>query len=126
MLPGRRPFFLSFVSDGPFLSARQRKDELEQRMSALQESRRELMVQLEGLMKLLKVRACSGAPPAASCLVHLPPQGSSASPVTSNRRRRKACCCCLVPVSRYTSTAAVEFRVTVTYISVKPDCERRS
>ncbi|XP_043414524.1 dystrobrevin alpha isoform X19 [Prionailurus bengalensis] len=34
---------------------RQRKDELEQRMSALQESRRELMVQLEGLMKLLKV-----------------------------------------------------------------------
>ncbi|XP_010707181.1 dystrobrevin alpha-like [Meleagris gallopavo] len=37
---------------------RQRKDELEQRMSALQESRRELMVQLEGLMKLLKVRNC--------------------------------------------------------------------
>lgn len=34
---------------------RQRKDELEQRMSSLQESRRELMVQLEGLMKLLKV-----------------------------------------------------------------------
>ncbi|XP_062406734.1 dystrobrevin, beta a isoform X2 [Sardina pilchardus] len=33
---------------------RQRKDELEHRMSALQESRRELMVQLEGLMKLLK------------------------------------------------------------------------
>ncbi|XP_015803097.1 dystrobrevin beta isoform X1 [Nothobranchius furzeri] len=33
---------------------RQRKDELEQRMSCLQESRRELMVQLEGLMKLLK------------------------------------------------------------------------
>ncbi|XP_048384999.1 dystrobrevin alpha isoform X16 [Stegostoma tigrinum] len=33
---------------------RQRKDELEQRMSALQENRRELMVQLEGLMKLLK------------------------------------------------------------------------
>ncbi|XP_064241538.1 dystrobrevin alpha isoform X9 [Passer domesticus] len=39
---------------------RQRKDELEQRMSALQESRRELMVQLEGLMKLLKTQgACS-------------------------------------------------------------------
>lgn len=35
--------------------ARQRKDELEQRMSALQESRRELMVQLEQLMMLLKV-----------------------------------------------------------------------
>lgn len=33
---------------------RQRKDELELRMSALQESRRELMVQLEGLMNLLK------------------------------------------------------------------------
>ncbi|XP_072263413.1 dystrobrevin beta isoform X4 [Pyxicephalus adspersus] len=38
---------------------RQRKDELEQRMSALQESRRELMVQLEGLMKLLKAQASS-------------------------------------------------------------------
>lgn len=34
---------------------RHRKDELEKRMSALQESRRELMVQLEGLMRLLKV-----------------------------------------------------------------------
>ncbi|XP_071655247.1 dystrobrevin alpha-like isoform X8 [Patagioenas fasciata] len=33
---------------------RPRKEELEQRMSALQESPRELMVQLEGLMKLLK------------------------------------------------------------------------
>ncbi|KAM9791182.1 dystrobrevin alpha isoform 6-T6 [Syngnathus typhle] len=33
---------------------RQRKDELEQRMSSLQESRRELMVQLEQLMMLLK------------------------------------------------------------------------
>lgn len=33
---------------------RQRKDELEMRMSTLQETRRELMVQLEGLMKLLK------------------------------------------------------------------------
>lgn len=90
MLPGLRPFFLSFVSDGPFLLARQRKDELEQRMSALQESRRELMVQLEGLMKLLKVRACSRAPPAPTCLVHPPPQCSSASPVMSNRRRREA------------------------------------
>uniref|UniRef100_A0A8C3GC45 Dystrobrevin n=1 Tax=Cyclopterus lumpus TaxID=8103 RepID=A0A8C3GC45_CYCLU len=36
---------------------RQRKDELEQRMSALQESRRELMVQLEQLMMLLKTQA---------------------------------------------------------------------
>lgn len=37
------------------LRCRHRKDELERRMSALQESRRELMVQLEGLMRLLKV-----------------------------------------------------------------------
>uniref|UniRef100_A0A8C1YSE5 Dystrobrevin n=1 Tax=Cyprinus carpio TaxID=7962 RepID=A0A8C1YSE5_CYPCA len=36
---------------------RQRKEELEQRMSALQESRRELMVQLEQLMLLLKLRS---------------------------------------------------------------------
>ena len=43
-------------SDCICLFLRQQKDELEQRMSALQESRRELMVQLEGLMKLLKVR----------------------------------------------------------------------
>ncbi|XP_071403750.1 dystrobrevin beta isoform X3 [Pithys albifrons albifrons] len=42
---------------------RQRKDELEQRMSALQESRRELMVQLEGLMKLLKAQAAGSAQP---------------------------------------------------------------
>ncbi|KAI4904327.1 hypothetical protein NFI96_023700 [Prochilodus magdalenae] len=49
---------------------RQRKDELEQRMSALQESRRELMVQLEGLMKLLKAQAA--ASPQTS-----PGQGSS-------------------------------------------------
>ncbi|XP_035284574.1 dystrobrevin alpha isoform X16 [Anguilla anguilla] len=40
---------------------RQRKDELEQRMSALQESRRELMVQLEGLMRLLKTQG-AGSP----------------------------------------------------------------
>lgn len=58
--PPRRVPSLSFpscTSDRLFLMDRQRKDELEQRMSALQESRRELMVQLEGLMKLLKVRA---------------------------------------------------------------------
>lgn len=34
---------------------RQRKEELESRMAALQESRKDLMVQLENLMKLLKV-----------------------------------------------------------------------
>uniref|UniRef100_A0A8B9LIN7 Dystrobrevin n=1 Tax=Astyanax mexicanus TaxID=7994 RepID=A0A8B9LIN7_ASTMX len=39
---------------------RHRKDELEKRMSALQESRRELMVQLEGLMRLLKTVKQSG------------------------------------------------------------------
>ena len=38
---------------------RQRRDELEARMQALQDSRRELMVQLEGLMKLLKVGVCN-------------------------------------------------------------------
>ncbi|CAJ1078384.1 dystrobrevin beta-like isoform X6 [Xyrichtys novacula] len=72
---------------------RQRKDELEQRMSSLQESRRELMVQLEGLMKLLKAQAAgsSHASPsrpspstvrtvgAASPQVHMyPPQDSLA------------------------------------------------
>ncbi|XP_063722761.1 dystrobrevin beta-like isoform X3 [Symsagittifera roscoffensis] len=35
-------------------SLRQRKEELEQRMGCLQESRRELMVQLESLMKMLR------------------------------------------------------------------------
>ncbi|XP_057713740.1 dystrobrevin alpha isoform X6 [Corythoichthys intestinalis] len=40
---------------------RQRKDELEQRMSSLQESRRELMVQLEQLMMLLKTQG-TGSP----------------------------------------------------------------
>ena len=34
---------------------RQRRDELELRMAALQDSRKELMIQLEGLMKLLRV-----------------------------------------------------------------------
>lgn len=75
-------YLQNFISDGLFLPDRQRKDELEQRMSALQESRRELMVQLEGLMKLLKVRAgaCSRPPPAARCRVTHPPQGSPGLP----------------------------------------------
>ena len=34
---------------------RQKKDELELRMSSLQETRKELMSQLEGLMSILKV-----------------------------------------------------------------------
>ena len=37
---------------------RQRKDELENRMQALQESRKDLVMQLESLMKLLKVQYC--------------------------------------------------------------------
>ncbi|TNN64946.1 Dystrobrevin alpha [Liparis tanakae] len=41
---------------------RHRKDELEQRMSTLQESRRELMVQLEQLMMLLKTQAPGSSP----------------------------------------------------------------
>ncbi|XP_065114701.1 dystrobrevin alpha isoform X3 [Paramisgurnus dabryanus] len=41
---------------------RQRKEELEQRMSALQESRRELMVQLEQLMMLLKTQGTGSSP----------------------------------------------------------------
>ncbi|XP_037988011.1 dystrobrevin beta isoform X2 [Motacilla alba alba] len=56
---------------------RQRKDELEQRMSALQESRRELMVQLEGLMKLLKEeeqkQAVRGGTSAMTCWWQLTP-----------------------------------------------------
>lgn len=45
---------------------RQRRDELEGRMSALQESRRELMVQLEGLMKLLKSQGSPRSTPNSS------------------------------------------------------------
>lgn len=35
---------------------RMRKDELETHLTTLQDSRRQLMIQLEGLMKMLKVR----------------------------------------------------------------------
>ncbi|XP_047677138.1 dystrobrevin, beta b isoform X5 [Tachysurus fulvidraco] len=61
---------------------RHRKDELEKRMSALQESRRELMVQLEGLMRLLK--APTGGSPhsspshSASCTMPMPIRSTSA------------------------------------------------
>lgn len=61
----------SLLTERLNVSYRQRKDELEQRMSSLQESRRELMVQLEGLMKLLKVMAAARAgsvPPTAACV----------------------------------------------------------
>ena len=55
---------------------RQRKDELEGRMTTLQESRRELMVQLEGLMKLLKNQStCS-------------PRASSGYATASGRHQR--------------------------------------
>ncbi|XP_025069915.1 dystrobrevin beta isoform X5 [Alligator sinensis] len=58
---------------------RQRKDELEQRMSALQESRRELMVQLEGLMKLLKEEEQKQAAQAAGSPHSSPTHGASRS-----------------------------------------------
>lgn len=45
---------------------RQRKDDLELRMSALQENRRELMVQLESLMKLLKTHGSPRSSPSQS------------------------------------------------------------
>uniref|UniRef100_A0A665WKW1 Dystrobrevin n=1 Tax=Echeneis naucrates TaxID=173247 RepID=A0A665WKW1_ECHNA len=61
---------------------RQRKDELEQRMSSLQESRRELMVQLEGLMKLLKDEEQRQAAQAAGSS-HASPSRPSPSPVRS-------------------------------------------
>ncbi|XP_053489357.1 dystrobrevin, beta b isoform X5 [Ictalurus furcatus] len=61
---------------------RHRKDELEKRMSALQESRRELMVQLEGLMRLLKAQT-GGSPHSspshsASCTMPMPIRSTSA------------------------------------------------
>nr|XP_036852306.1 dystrobrevin alpha isoform X7 [Manis javanica] len=67
---------------------RQRKDELEQRMSALQESRRELMVQLEGLMKLLKTQG-AGSPRSSpshtiSRPIPMPVRSSSASSTPSH------------------------------------------
>ncbi|XP_054035789.1 dystrobrevin beta isoform X2 [Dryobates pubescens] len=62
---------------------RQRKDELEQRMSALQESRRELMVQLEGLMKLLKEEEQKQAVQAAGSAHSSPTHGAMPMPVRS-------------------------------------------
>uniref|UniRef100_A0A3Q2NNZ5 Dystrobrevin, beta b n=1 Tax=Fundulus heteroclitus TaxID=8078 RepID=A0A3Q2NNZ5_FUNHE len=61
---------------------RHRKDELERRMSALQESRRELMVQLEGLMRLLKSQS-GGSPHSspshgAGCSMPMPIRSTSA------------------------------------------------
>uniref|UniRef100_A0AAY4DS31 Dystrobrevin n=1 Tax=Denticeps clupeoides TaxID=299321 RepID=A0AAY4DS31_9TELE len=63
---------------------RQRKDELEQRMSSLQESRRELMVQLEQLMLLLKTQGPAAQPRTSpshtvSRPIPMPTQASSAS-----------------------------------------------
>ncbi|XP_028970413.2 dystrobrevin, beta a isoform X4 [Esox lucius] len=59
---------------------RQRKDELEQRMSTLQESRRELMVQLEGLMKLLKAQAAGSAQSSPSRPITAPGRSAGPSP----------------------------------------------
>ncbi|XP_018606418.1 dystrobrevin alpha isoform X4 [Scleropages formosus] len=62
---------------------RQRKDELEQRMSALQESRRELMVQLEGLMKLLKTQGTGSS--------HSSPSHTISRPIPMPIRSASAC-----------------------------------
>lgn len=53
-------FYSGFSEDNPALMSelralRNRKHELEAHLTTLQDSRRQLMVQLEGLMKLLKV-----------------------------------------------------------------------
>ncbi|XP_032877339.1 dystrobrevin beta isoform X16 [Amblyraja radiata] len=69
---------------------RQRKDELEQRMSALQESRRELMVQLEGLMKLLKDEEQKQAAQAAGSPRSSPSHGAS-RPMPMPVRSTSAC-----------------------------------
>ncbi|CAH2005815.1 unnamed protein product [Acanthoscelides obtectus] len=50
-------------TDNPVLmnelrALRMRKDELETHLTTLQDSRRQLMMQLEGLMKMLKVGIC--------------------------------------------------------------------
>ncbi|ELU02511.1 hypothetical protein CAPTEDRAFT_221719 [Capitella teleta] len=58
---------------------RQRRDELEGRMAALQESRRELMVQLEGLMKLLKSHNSPQSTPNSSPRSRNPGSPQSAS-----------------------------------------------
>uniref|UniRef100_H9GK86 Uncharacterized protein n=1 Tax=Anolis carolinensis TaxID=28377 RepID=H9GK86_ANOCA len=114
---------------------RQRKDELEQRMSALQESRRELMVQLEGLMKLLKVRPtkCSPTPidptsPALTCWSgrqvcplsvpeaqgssHFLSEGPVHGPSDCDEIVQNEDCCCCVPSSRFRlrSTLSLKFR----------------
>ncbi|XP_043531935.1 dystrobrevin, beta a isoform X6 [Chiloscyllium plagiosum] len=69
---------------------RQRKDELEQRMSALQESRRELMVQLEGLMKLLKDEEQKQAAQAAGS-PHSSPSHSASRSMPMPVRSTSAC-----------------------------------
>lgn len=88
--------FSSALMEGWSVCCRQRKDELEQRMSSLQESRRELMVQLEGLMKLLKVtitqKTCS-----AQCvaLTHAGGEGFPPSRLLypcSNKPHSPLCC----------------------------------
>ncbi|PIK37991.1 putative dystrobrevin beta isoform X2 [Apostichopus japonicus] len=63
------PFFKPSEKSHPLAELRllrQRKDDLELRMSALQENRRELMVQLESLMKLLKTHGSPRSSPGQS------------------------------------------------------------
>uniref|UniRef100_A0A8C5W3C6 Dystrobrevin n=1 Tax=Microcebus murinus TaxID=30608 RepID=A0A8C5W3C6_MICMU len=72
---------------------RQRKDELEQRMSALQESRRELMVQLEGLMKLLKEEELKQGTQGAGS-----PRSSPATPSAANPMPIRSASTCSTPM----------------------------
>uniref|UniRef100_A0A1B6C2U4 Dystrobrevin n=1 Tax=Clastoptera arizonana TaxID=38151 RepID=A0A1B6C2U4_9HEMI len=63
---------------------RQRKDELESHLSSLQDSRRHLMVQLEGLMKLLKNHQASprSTPNSSPRSTKSPPPSSRSAPPT--------------------------------------------
>ncbi|XP_058810048.1 dystrobrevin beta-like isoform X3 [Phymastichus coffea] len=63
---------------------RQRKDELESHLATLQDSRRQLMVQLEGLMKMLKIhqaspRSTPNSSPRSTKSPPLPPGGLPSS-----------------------------------------------
>ncbi|CAN0125578.1 unnamed protein product [Lampetra planeri] len=73
---------------------RQRKEELERRMSALQENRRELVQQLDSLMKLLKTQ---GSPPPS-------PGGDPHTPPFSQGFRRNLCNDLLVAADSIAST----------------------
>ncbi|XP_063415860.1 dystrobrevin beta-like isoform X1 [Mytilus trossulus] len=71
---------------------RQRKDELESRMQTLQESRKELMVQLEGLMKLLKTNPTSPRSTLnGSTRSHVSQSQSFAGPITIRSQSMSDC-----------------------------------